>query len=114
MAFDAAVPWIAWMGFFFLLTTNIWTTDQNSANITQTLLMVGVMALWFWAGAATARVAQVLAQITAQIPDDPATAESALAQALRRRPLQRGLRLLLYHRLTLLRHRQGRYPEALR
>jgi hypothetical protein len=43
---------------------------------------------------------------------DPVGAEAILAAALQRKPLHRVLRLMLYHRLAVLRHRQERWGEA--
>lgn len=53
-----------------------------------------------------------LPRISVLIEEAPDEAEPALAAALGRRLLPRGLRLLLYHRLSCLRHRQGRYDES--
>ena len=72
--------------------------------------IVGYVAMMMQSAKATA----ALAQATVATETDPQRAESKLSDALKRTPLVRSLRLLLYHRLALLRHRQGRYDEAAR
>lgn len=72
------------------------------------LVLVGSMAL----SMVSASVGRELPRITALIDQDPVEAEVQLGAALRRRPLQRSLRLILYQRLALLRHRQQRFAEA--
>lgn len=62
----------------------------------------------------TAKATAALAQATVATETAPQRAESALGEALGRTPLVRSVRLLLYHRLAVLRHRQGRYAEAAR
>ncbi len=67
---------------------------------------------WLAHSYASARVAQQLPQITELIEGGGTQAESLIATALRRAPLQRSVRLLLYHRLAMLRHRQRNYEES--
>ncbi len=74
------------------------------------MLLLG--AGWIWMSVSGAKAAQMLAIVTATLEHDPARAESLIAQAVRRWPLPRPLRLLLYHRLAALRHRQGRLAEC--
>jgi hypothetical protein len=76
------------------------------------LPMVLILAAWAWGSTVNARVARALPQITAQLDGDPAAAEAGLGEAIRRWPLQQSLRLLLYHRLAILRHRQQRFAET--
>ena len=67
---------------------------------------------WAVYGLITARVARQLPQITELIAVDPQQAEAMLATALRRWPLQRSVRLMLYHRLAILRCRSERFAET--
>ena len=70
--------------------------------------IVGYVAMMMQSAKATA----ALAQATVATETDPQRAESTLSEAIGRLPLVRSIRLLLYHRLAVLRHRQGRYAEA--
>jgi hypothetical protein len=76
------------------------------------LLLVMVLVGWFSLNMVSAKVSRQLPMITIMIESDPAAAEAALAQVMQRRPLMRGVRLMLYHRLALMRHRQRRYAES--
>ena len=81
-----------------------------------TLAAVGIMAVavagWLALGLMTARVSRELPRITLLIESDPAAAEDLLARQLARRPLLRWVRLLLYHRLALLRHHGHQFGET--
>lgn len=57
-------------------------------------------------------VARRLPQLGALIERDPAAGESALAELMTKRALPRWVRLTLYHRLAMLRHRQGDYAAS--
>lgn len=81
------------------------------ANLSNIILIIGA-AVWIALSLISGRVFQQLPQITSWIECDPGAAESAIALALPRRPLQRSVRLLLYHRLAILRHRQQRFAES--
>ncbi len=76
------------------------------------VLMIMLGGGWIWMSLGGARTAQMLAIITAHLEHDPIHAESLIAQSLRRWPVPRSLRLLLYHRLAVLRHRQQRLGEC--
>lgn len=73
------------------------------------VLLVGA---WLVIVGVSARATVDLATITAALEGSPGQAESQLATALGRKPLLRPVRLLLYHRLATLRHRQRRFAEA--
>lgn len=77
------------------------------------LLAVAIVpAVWLPVAITTAKTARVLPEIGALIQQQPERAEQRLAEALCQRPLLRPTRLLLYHRLATLRHRQRRFDEA--
>ncbi len=75
--------------------------------------IVFVIALcWIGLNAASTRAWQQVRQLPGLIEADPEEAEHHLAVSLARWPLQRAVRMLLYHRFALLRHRQQRYAET--
>lgn len=76
------------------------------------LAVVLVFAGWIAVGGINARVGRALPQLTTALEHQPAVGEAALASLMRKRPLSRGVRLMLYHRLALLRHRQERFAES--
>ncbi|NJL30634.1 MAG: hypothetical protein HC898_02805 [Phycisphaerales bacterium] len=76
------------------------------------LLLVALLGGWMWMTFNSNRAGQMLLQATFALTVNLADTESILAQALSRWPMQRSIRLLLYHRLASLRHRQGRFAEA--
>jgi len=76
------------------------------------LLIVAVFVVWLQLGTVSARVWRQLHQLTPLLAQAPAQAEAYLAGLLRRIPLHRPVRLLLYHRLAMLRHRQQRFAET--
>ncbi|MEL7087137.1 MAG: hypothetical protein AAGL98_01645, partial [Planctomycetota bacterium] len=67
---------------------------------------------WVMLNRAGAGVMRALPQVTAVAEQHPAAGEAALADMLGKRFLPRWVRLMLYHRLALLRHRQQRYGES--
>lgn len=76
------------------------------------LAMVAGMGGYFAMLSISAQATVALAKATVAIEVDPSRAEAVLREAIGRRPLVKSIRLLLYHRLALLRHRQGRFAEA--
>ncbi len=93
---------------YFLIGSEIAQTHPSWSGI----WMIAVLFAWFWVSLIGARVARQLPGMTALAQQDPAAAEPLIAQALRRHPLPRKLRLLLYERLAMTRLRQGRYTEV--
>jgi hypothetical protein len=86
--------------------------DQHTKGPWSMGAMCALVFLWLWINRISIGAAQQLAQVTSVMDKDPAAAEAGIALALRRWPLQRALRLMLYHRLAALRHRQNRWAEA--
>ena len=74
--------------------------------------LIAAMIGYFAMLSISARASAALARATVATETDPTRAESVLAEAIGRRPLVRSIRLLLYHRAAVLRHKQGRYAEA--
>lgn len=110
---DAASRWavggLVVMYVFYIFSDTLPTGSDSGAS---TLIAMALIGVWFTLSISVNRAAKLLPQITAQIEPDPAEAESLLAQALARRALPPTLRLLLYHRLAMLRRRQGRHAET--
>ena len=85
----------------------------NLTNSPVGLAIVMVLAFgWITINSISANVWRSLPHITAMIGYDPDTAETLLAEQLKRRPLVRWVRLMLYHRLASIRHRQHRFHES--
>ncbi len=74
--------------------------------------VIGLTIGWIGINTISANVWRTIPPITAMIGHNPAAAESELAQQLKRRPLMRWVRLMLYHRLASVRHRQHRFHES--
>jgi len=87
---------------------------QLAATMIPFGLMTAAVAGWLIAtyiSARTARLVQHAAQLTSAHAPAPQT-ESALGEALSRFTLYRTVRILVYHHLAVLRHRQGRFEES--
>ncbi len=90
----------------FLIVSGL--ADTFAGMVLAMLLILG----WVAVSSISAGVFRALPGLTAMIGQDPSAAESALAQQIRRRPLMRWVRLMLYHRLASIRHRQQRFAES--
>ncbi|MEM7624375.1 MAG: hypothetical protein AAF333_01970 [Planctomycetota bacterium] len=84
-------------------------TGGSAAGVLGAVVLVIGWAVLNRAGAGVARA---LPQVSATIDQHPGAGEAVLADLLSRRLLPRWVRLMLYHRLALLRHRQQRYGES--
>ncbi len=78
------------------------------------LPFIFILATWLSINSISARTSRLLPQLTLMVETNPTSAEPLLAYHLRYRPLFKWLRLMLYHRLAMLRHRQGRFEEVSR
>jgi len=76
------------------------------------LALLLVVGAWVAVSVVNARVSQQLPMLTALIEAGASEAEPQLASLLGRRALFRWVRLVLYHRFALLRHRQQQPAEA--
>lgn len=108
---DAALRTAMFLGLGAALVVSSLLDRPGQAQWGSVLLM-GVLGVWVWVGSVNTRVTQWLPLISSVLERDPAEAEGLIAQGLSRRGLQRALRMMLYHRLALLRHHQGRFAEA--
>ena len=77
-----------------------------------TLTLFGIIGLWFFMGTTSTRVAQQVPKIAILVEQDPAAAETQLAKIIGQKLVPRPLRLMLYHRLAMIRQRQRRYGEV--
>jgi len=76
------------------------------------LAVVLAVGAWMLVNGISARSSTQLPRLTAMIEEEPEQAEARLAWHFSRKPLVKWVRLLLYHRLALLRHHQQRYDET--
>lgn len=76
------------------------------------LLAAAVLVLWMRLTTVSARAWLNLRELTPLLEEQPQEGESRLAENLRLWPLHRPVRLLLYHRLAMVRHRQSRFGET--
>lgn len=110
LSIDTAIRWAVVGAVIFVILTGRHWSDQSP--LLWTAVVVGVGAVWILTSMVSSRVFRMLPRITALVEDDPPAAEAFLAGAIKRWPLHRSLRLLLYHRLAALRYRQERFGEA--
>jgi hypothetical protein len=85
--------------------------DRTGTMLGLAVVMVLVFA-WIGISMIGANVWRSLPGVTAMIGRDPAAAEAHLAALMKRRPVMRWVRLLLYHRLAAIRHRQHKFAES--
>ena len=74
--------------------------------------MLLALAAWLGMAMLNTGAARRLARATLLMDFDPPRAEAELAGSLKTFALNRTLRILLYQRLALLRHREGNYQES--
>lgn len=94
---------------FLLVGASSWTQQITTMTI---LAIVGAVAGWMMLNMLSARTHREVTDMAGLIEHDATSAEQYLARLMRRRPLLRWVRLLLYHRMALLRHAQGKYDES--
>lgn len=87
------------------------SVDVNGSVLSFVAIALAVGA-WMFLNGLSGRVSAQLPQLTVLIDTDPRAAEVLIAQFLGKRPLLRWVRLMVYHRLAMLRHRQRRFAEA--
>lgn len=85
--------------------------DQTGSPLAFLVVMLLVFG-WIGISTISANVWRALPSVTAMIGRNPNVAEDGLARLMKRRPLMRWVRLLLYHRLAAIRHRQHRFHES--
>jgi len=107
---DSAIRWTLLVA---VIVAAVCLIAFNLTNSPVGLAVVMLMAFgWIGINSISAGVWRSLPEATAMIGYNPAAAEAALAQLIKRRPLMRWVRLMLYHRLASIRHRQHRFHES--
>lgn len=115
LMWDTAARWLLFVLVIVLLLPSFLATQYGPDLVPPTvtvLFTTFVVVAWVWMGTVSRRAAEQLMRATAVLEQDSVTAESHLAEGMRRRPIGRSIRLLLFHRLAVLRHRQGNFFEA--
>jgi len=107
---DALLRWVSG-GLIVLAITVAIGFDQSGSVAGLALVMLLVFG-WMWISSITANVWRALPLVTAMIGTDPSAAELALVPLMKRRPLMRWVRLMLYLSLASIRHRQHRFAES--
>jgi hypothetical protein len=110
LALDAGLRLLVTLGVVAMLVAVSW--QAGGSWVAVTLAVVLALGAWMLINGISARTSSQLSRLTVMVERDRAGAEDRLAWHLKRMPLLRWVRLLLYHRLALLRHHQQRYDEA--
>ena len=110
IALDAGFGWGLLVAAVVVLAGGVLSSldDQLPWNIA----LIAIAVAWLALNVRSGGVLRRLPALAAQLERDPAGAESQIATMLDRKPLQRGVRLLLYHQLATLRHKQQRFVET--
>jgi len=107
---DSAIRW-GLIGAVIASFVVEWLGPQDYSGL-WSFMVIATMAAWIGLNLASARVAQRIPYVTALIEHDPEEADRQIASLLKKKPLQRVTRLLLYHRLAIVRQLQGRLAET--
>lgn len=100
-------------GFALLVALGLPMLNLGGLWVVSSLLApLALLGAWLVLTQTTAQVGRALPMMALLIERDPGAAEQAIAKALSRHPVMRWARLLTYHRLATLRHRQRRFEEA--
>ena len=110
LAVDTAIRWtvITLVVAYLLFGPQL----EAVASTWSTLAAFALIVIWIAMGVLNTRTAAKLPKITAMITQNPQAAESTLAETIGKRPLSSTVRLLLYHRLAMLRMHQQRFAET--
>lgn len=114
MRLDALVRWsiVVAVVAYVMVAVFAEAFGANESSVLSILILLVLGGAWVAASLNSAKVWQRLGGITAMLEQSPKAAEREIAWCLRRWPLHRAVRLLVYHRLAVLRHRQQRFAEA--
>lgn len=94
------------VAFFVLLSVGL------GGSTLMVAVALGVVLGWVGLSAVGARVARALPGLSAVLDANPVAGEAALADMMSKRALPRWVRLMLMHRLAMLRHRQQHFVES--
>ncbi len=104
---------IRWTALVVVVVAAGYLILSEQTDTTLGLAVVMLLAFgWISINTISATVWRTLPSITELIGHNPVGAEALLAEHLKRRPLVRWVRLMLYHRLASIRHRQQRFQES--
>jgi len=107
---DALLRWVS--GGVIVVGICLALGFDTSGSVAGLALVMVLVFVWMWISSISAGVWRALPGVTAVIGPDPSAAEVALAQLMKRRPLMRWIRLMLYLSLASIRHRQHRFAES--
>ncbi|MEM1107751.1 MAG: hypothetical protein AAGH99_03580 [Planctomycetota bacterium] len=110
LAFDGLLRTGAGVSLFAAFFTLL--SFGGGSSVVAAALAIAIVVGWIVLSALGAKVAQALPGVTALLENNAAVGESTLAELLSKRALPRGLRLMLFHRLAMLRHRQQNFVES--
>lgn len=110
LAMDTATKWTLWGLLLLSLLASLMSGPLGIPGLGMAPLpaIVAWVAMTF----ASARVTRELPRITALVLTNSEDAELAIQRALGPLPMMRWVRLQVYHRLAVLRHRQGRFDDT--
>ena len=107
---DAALFWLVGAAVAASFIVAVWLHEQHA--VLAVLPVAVLLAAWLGLNLLSAGVSRELPMIAAMTEHDPRAAERRLAQLMRRPGLLGWVRLMLYHRLAVLRHRQHAFDES--
>ncbi len=108
---DSVIWWMFTVALMAALGFILVVVDQQeSFGMLVCFVLFG--AAWILFNLTNARVAQQLPQIVQLIEAGGRETESLIRHVTLRRPLHRAVRLLVYHRMAMLRYRQRRFTEV--
>lgn len=110
LGIDSAIRWAA-LVVVVIAAGYLILTEQTDTPLGLAVVLALAFG-WISINTISATIWRTLPSITEMIGPDPASAEALLAEQLKRRPLVRWVRLMLYHRLASIRHRQQRFHES--
>ncbi len=108
---------VLWSAFAVMLIglmvyASIHSEEADEDHVAMIVLLLGFIGLWLAYDIPRVRVMRDWPRILELTELAHPEAEPRLASALSRRPLRASMRVQLYHRLAVLRHRQRRLGEA--
>lgn len=104
---------LRWMLVLVLPLLIVMFAEVVFSHATASGVLIFLIAIaWFAVNFISAQTWQRVTMLGRMMDEDQNAFEGNLLGALRRKPLHRTVRLMLYHRLAVLRHRQQRFIET--
>ncbi|MEX0887323.1 MAG: hypothetical protein WD009_12885 [Phycisphaeraceae bacterium] len=110
LSLDAAIFWLVGAAVVASFIVAVWLHERHA--ILAVLPAALLLASWLGLNLLSASASRELPMIAAMAAEDPAAAERRLGALMRRPGLLSWVRLMLYHRLAVLRHRQHEFNES--